>query len=227
MKTLLIDDHVLFRQGIKFLLSDLDAGIEFCEADSCQMALDNYRGQPIDVILLDYHIPGEKCPEALSKLKQVFYTASIVILSGEDDPYIIRASIENGAAGFIPKSSTQEVLIAALRLVMAGGTYLPSRTLQTIKPSTGLFNTAYEPPAGNPISHLSRRQREVLLNAVKGKVNKVIARELAISESTVKAHLSSAYRALGVNNRTEAVFVAAKLGLLLEEDDIVDSSPPR
>jgi DNA-binding NarL/FixJ family response regulator len=217
VKTLLIDDHVLFRQGMKFLLTDLDSRIEFIEADSCKVALEQYAGDDIEVILLDFHIPGEVGTEALAKIKQVFASSAIVIVSSEDDPHIIRGAIEGGAAGFIPKSSTQEVLIAALRLVMAGGIYLPSRALHNIGSSLSSPPAEYEKPARNPIEHLSSRQREVLISAVKGRVNKVIARELDISESTVKAHLSSAFRALGVSNRTEAVFVAAKLGLGTDE----------
>lgn len=217
MKTLLIDDHVLFRQGMKFLLTDLDSRIEFIEADSCKVALEQYADEDIEVILLDYHIPGEVGREALSNIKQVFSSSAIVIVSSEDDPHIIRGAIEQGAAGFIPKSSTQEVLIAALRLVMAGGIYLPSRALHNIESSLSSPSAQYEKPARNPIENLSSRQREVLISAVKGRVNKVIARELNISESTVKAHLSSAFRALGVSNRTEAVFVAAKLGLGTDE----------
>lgn len=212
MKTLLIDDHVLFRQGMKFLLTDLDSRIEFIEADSCQAALEQFSDEAIEVILLDYHIPGEVGIEALGKIKQVFSSSSIVIVSSEDDPHIIRGAIENGAAGFIPKSSTQEVLIAALRLVIAGGVYLPSRALDNIGHSLSSPEADYQQSSRNPVDSLSTRQREVLLCAVKGKVNKVIAREMDISESTVKAHLSSAFRALGVNNRTEAVFVAAKFG---------------
>ena len=80
MKTLLIDDHVLFRQGMKFLLTDLDSRVEFIEADSCKVALDQYAGEDIEVILLDYHIPGEVGREALAKINQVFSSSAKAII---------------------------------------------------------------------------------------------------------------------------------------------------
>jgi DNA-binding NarL/FixJ family response regulator len=211
---LLVDDHDLFRQGLKYLLADLDPNIVFFEADSTPHALD-FAGQvPIDLVLVDLHMPGVQGMDALSAMCAAFDSAAVVVLSSEDDPRAIRQAIEMGACGFVPKSSTPRVLVAALRLVLAGGTYLPPHVLGVAE---SLAATPAAQPALVPVVRrpegLSERQLEVLLKAVQGKANKVIAREMQLSEGTIKAHLSAAFRALGVQNRTEAVFVAARVGL--------------
>jgi DNA-binding NarL/FixJ family response regulator len=208
LHALLIDDHALFRQGLKFLLSDLDKNIRFLEADTCEAALALPRDQKIDLVLLDMNLPGLNGIDALNAVRQAYESSIVVVLSSEDTPAGIRRVIEHGASGFIPKSSTPPVFIAALRLVLAGGTYLPAHALNA-------------PPADTPaaerrrpaIQGLSDRQVEVLLKAIQGKANKVIAKEMDLAEGTIKAHLSASFRALGVQNRTEAVFAAARLGL--------------
>lgn len=211
MRVLLVDDHDLFRQGLKFLLGDLDRSIAFFDAASSECALAWAREAPMDLVLVDLHMPGANGMDALGAMRAAFEASAVVVLSSEDDPRLIRQAIEMGASGFIPKSSTPQVMIAALRLVLAGGTYLPPHVL------LGFSGAAPEaaPPevSAHSVDGLSCRQLEVLMKVVQGKANKVIARELHLSEGTIKAHLSAAFRALGVQNRTEAVFVAAKVGL--------------
>jgi DNA-binding NarL/FixJ family response regulator len=209
LHALLIDDHALFRQGLKFLLSDLDQGINFLEADSCEAALALPRENKVDLVLLDMGLPGLKGIDALHAIRQSYESSIVVVLSSEDSPASIRRVIEHGAAGFIPKSSTPPVFIAALRLILAGGTYLPAHALHTEPEQVPCVAEARRPL----IHGLSERQVEVLLKAIQGKANKVIAKEMDLAEGTIKAHLSAAFRALGVQNRTEAVFAAARLGL--------------
>jgi DNA-binding NarL/FixJ family response regulator len=213
LRTLLIDDHAVFTQGLKFLLSDLDETIEFIEATSCDEALKTERPGSVDLILLDYHMPGLHGLGALEAIKDNFPSATIVMLSSEDNPRLIREAIDNGAAGFVPKSSTAEVLVAALRLILAGGIYLPTSALTDVHDRVDLSSGDDGPSSTNEIDGLSGRQLEVLMKVIQGKANKAVAHELNISEGTVKAHLSTAFRVLGVRNRTEAVFAAAKLGL--------------
>lgn len=208
MYALLIDDHALFRQGLKFLLSDLDKNIRFLEADSCEEALALPREPRPDLVLLDMNLPGKNGIDALNAVRRCYESSIVVVLSSEDSPAGIRRVIEHGAAGFIPKSSTPPVFIAALRLILAGGTYLPAHALHT--PTEPLAAAEPRRPA---IQGLSERQVEVLLKAIQGKANKVIAKEMDLAEGTIKAHLSASFRALGVQNRTEAVFAAARLGL--------------
>lgn len=211
MRILIIDDHALFRQGLKFLLRDLEAELEIAEAADCSQAL-ALAGDGFHVVLLDLHMPGVAGLDALDAVREAFEASRIVVLSGEEDPRQVRRAIDAGAAGFIPKSSTPEVLLSALRLVLADGVYLPAVALK------GLGDGAEaEAMNSDRVSDaLSERQVDVLRKAVQGKANKVIARELGISEGTVKAHLSAAFRALGVHNRTEAVYAAARSGLQLK-----------
>ena len=205
MRILVIDDHALFRQGLKHLLRGLDERVEVLEAAGCSEA-EKLRGTSFDIILLDLHMPGLAGLDGLAAMRDTFEASRIVVLSGEEDPRQIRRAIDGGAAGFIPKASTPEVLLGALRLILADGVYLPAVALRAVA----------EPDAAEDASEdriaelLSDRQDEVLRKAVEGKANKVIARELGISDSTVKAHLSAAFRALGVHNRTEAVYAAAR-----------------
>lgn len=234
LRALLIDDHALFRQGLKYLLADLDDAMVFCDADSCAEALP-YASATIDLVLLDLHMPGGDGMDALTRIRGAFDASIVVVLSSEDDPRVIRQAIELGASGFIPKASTPQLMIAALRLVLAGGTYLPPHVLRDVAPAPRIApqqisqplsrqHSRFAPeleselesgqaPSGRCPEGLSERQLEVLMKVVQGKANKVIARELELSEGTVKAHLSAAFRALGVRNRTEAVYMAARTGL--------------
>jgi DNA-binding NarL/FixJ family response regulator len=211
LRVLLIDDHVLFRQGMKYLLADLDEDMSFSDADSCTDAL-RFAAEPMDLVLLDLYMPGSAGMQALGSMRDAFEASAIVVVSSEDDPRVIRRAIDLGAAGFIPKSSTPQLMIAALRLVLAGGTYLPRHVLHDVSPAPVQPASDATGP-GRAGEVLSGRQLEVLMKVVQGKANKVIAREMQLSEGTVKAHLSSAFRTLGVQSRTEAVYMAAKVGL--------------
>jgi DNA-binding NarL/FixJ family response regulator len=215
MHVLLIDDHVLFRQGMTFLLSDLDEQLEFSEAGTCEEGLKVLSETEVDLILLDLNMPGSGGLSALRDIKQAFPQVPLSVLSGVDDPGLIRDAIEQGASGFVPKSSSSAVLVAALRLVLAGGVYLPRSALNAVDVSSTVVAEGTAPTEEGRICStlLSQRQTEVLFKAIQGKPNKVISRELRIAEGTVKAHLSAAFKALRVHNRTEAVFSAAKLGL--------------
>ena len=209
MNVLLVDDHALFREGLKFLLGSLDAALRVDEAGDCARALAHAAARSYDLVLLDLKMPGTAGLDALQALRDAIPAAPLVVLSGEDNPAVVRAAIERGAMGFIPKSSTPEVLIQALRLVLARGVYLPPAVLDAAADP----QPADEQDAA--LAGLTPRQVDVLRCVIQGKANKVIARELDISEGTVKAHLSSVLRAFGAHNRTEAVYAAAKLGLKL------------
>ena len=163
-----------------------------------------------DLIFLDWNMPGIQGELALDAIKLAFPPCPVVVMSGEEDASVIRSAIARGAAGYVPKAARPEVMLGALQLILAGGVYLPPQVLGAAQRGT---NTPTTSPS--PLNELTERQLEVLRRALKGTPNKVIARELSISEGTVKSHLSSAFRALDVRNRTEALYSAAKLGLRL------------
>jgi DNA-binding NarL/FixJ family response regulator len=212
MNVLLIDDHALFREGLKFLLRSLDAALEVDDASDCAKGVERASARSYDLVLLDLKMPGVAGMDALAALREAIPAAPLVVLSGEDNPAVVRTAIERGAMGFIPKSSTPEVLIQALRLVLAHGVYLPPAVLDAARAPASV---SLADPGEVVLPGLTPRQMDVLRCVIQGKSNKVIARELDVSEGTVKAHLSSVLRALDARNRTEAVYAAAKLGLRL------------
>jgi DNA-binding NarL/FixJ family response regulator len=212
LKILLVDDHELFREGVKLLLANLADNCEFAEAADLAGALALVAQQSFDIVLLDFRLPGPCGFDALAAMRAADEAASIVVLSGEDDPALIRRVIDEGASGFIPKASSHAMMMAALQLIMAGGSYLPPHML-SIAPNADTADATIE--AAPTTAPLTERQRDALRLAMQGKSNKIIAREMEVSEATVKAHLSAAFRALGVHNRTEAVFVTARLRLTI------------
>ncbi|MBE0615820.1 MAG: response regulator transcription factor [Burkholderiales bacterium] len=215
MNILLIDDHPLLRGGMRYLLRSLDADLEMDEASDGAHALNLVAARPYDLVLLDLKMPGLNGMDALAALRTAIPGTPLVVLSAEEDPRVVRAAIDAGAMGFIPKSSTPEVLIQALRLVLAQGVYLPSAVLDAAHPVSASVSSSDQNPGKGALPGLTPRQMDVLHCIIKGKPNKVIARELDVSEGTVKAHLSAVFLALDVHNRTEAVYAAAKLGLRL------------
>ncbi len=206
---LLIDDHALFRRGLRLMLREVFPTIDVSEAGGCDAAA-GMQDQIFDLIFLDWNMPGVQGEPALNAIKLTFPACPVVVISGEEDAGVIRAAVACGAAGFVPKSAQPEVMLGALQLILAGGVYLPPQVL-----GPGTRRPDSNPESQSPLNTLTDRQIEVLRKALKGAPNKVIARELDISEGTVKSHLSSAFRVLDVRNRTEALYAAARLGLTI------------
>lgn len=210
MRILIVDDHPLFRQGMKALLLGLDSTIDCSEASDVAVAVQmGVDGAQFDLVLLDLGLPGLSGLDALAEIKRTFDSAAVVVVSGEEAPSIVRDAISAGAAGYVPKSTDPSVTLQALRLVIANGTYLPPIAL------TGV-GTHVMRPAGEaqPAPQLSPRQLQILRLLLQGQSNKVIAKRLDIAEGTVKAHLWAVYQALGVASRGQAMFKAHQLGLL-------------
>lgn len=211
MKVLLVDDHALFRRGLRLMLHELAPDMDLSEADSCAHALEMAH-EAFDLVLLDMNMPGVNGLDALRAVKQAWPSALVVVLSGEEGAQLVRDAIEHGACGFISKSATPEVMIQALQLVLAKGIYLPPQLLgmRSANPAAAL---APGPLPAQFAIGMTERQTQVLRLALRGASNKAVARELGISEGTVKSHLSTAYRLLNVRNRTEALYSAARQGL--------------
>jgi DNA-binding NarL/FixJ family response regulator len=168
----------------------------------------------LDLVLLDLNIPGLAGIPALKAWRRRYPEVPVVVLSSADDRPTVLAAIAAGAAGFIPKSSPNEVLLNALRLVLAGGKYLPPEALAPVAGSASRgAGAATERALSLETLGLTDRQAQVLKLLAAGKSNKLICRELDLAERTVKAHISAVFRALGVTTRTQAAIAAAKLGL--------------
>ncbi len=205
MKVLIADDHELFREGLRYVLRDLDSQVVIVEAVDYPTAIACVSAdRDIDVVLLDLGMPGMAWSEGLPLLRQSLGDhVPIVILSGSDDRDNILRSISLGAAGFIPKSASSRVMISALRLVLDGGVYLPTSVLANSDPKVADSNTEHGSRAG-----LTPRQREVMDLLAKGQSNKEIARVLDLAEGTVKLHVTAILKAFNVSNRTRAVIAA-------------------
>jgi len=213
MRLLLIDDHTLFREGLSLILSGLRADLMLLQAGSCEEAAELANAdEQVDLILLDMKLPGVSGVAALKMIRAMFAGTRVIIVSGECTPQDVNAAIEAGAMGYIPKTSSPNLLMSALGVVMANGVYLPAEIMLAARASGINGNGAQ----ANAIVALTDRQCDVLRLLVEGAPNKRIARLLDISEATVKTHLAAVFRLLDVHNRTEAVYAAARLGLNLE-----------
>lgn len=225
MKILIADDHRLVIEAVKAKLSELEPGIEFVLAMSVDELLAGATDD-LDLALIDLNMPGADGQAHIDEIRRRHPAVPVIVLSGYEDPAIMRSALERGVLGFIPKAYSPEVMLSAVRLVLAGGVYVPPMMLTALPPGivAGVTPQAGAEPlsrGGNAgggtqtLEHLrsvlTERQVEVLQLLSQGKPNKLIGRSLGISEGTVKIHLAAIFRALNVRNRTEAVVAAQAL----------------
>lgn len=209
MKILLVDDHSLFRAGLRHVLRQLNEQIEIVEAENCKQALKAIEAQcDFTLALLDLHMPGDDGFVALTAISRESPTLPIVVLSASESRTDMCRALDNGAMGFIPKSTAVPVMLNALRLVLAGGIYIPPNLLRTRDESVGI-----EP--SQSAGELTTRQLDVLSLVLEGKTNKTIATELKLSEATVKAHITAVFKTLHVSNRTQAALAVERLHIRL------------
>jgi DNA-binding NarL/FixJ family response regulator len=225
MKILLVDDHVLFREGIALLLRSLVADDSLYQAGTCEEALAQVVLDPtIELVLMDINLPGTSGINAIALIRAEFPLIPVVGLSSSDDKQTILDAIDAGAMGFIPKSSSSAVLFAALQLVLSKGIYIPPEAF--LRERGAGTRTLAHTNGGKPGSSedatpkdlgLTPRQSDVLYLILQGKSAKAICRDLSLSSSTVKIHTSAALRALNVTTRTQAVIAAGRMGLRFDE----------
>lgn len=209
MKILLADDHDLFRAGLGMVLNELGPTIELLQAANLTDAIRCAQTEPdLDLALLDINMPAMDGVVGLQQFRTRFPEIPVVIVSGSDELADVQQMLGHGAAGFIHKSTAPVVMLSALRLVLSGGVYVPLQAM-------GQASAKKASPAATQgtgwENKLTVRQTEVLHLLALGKPNKLIARELKLSEGTVKIHLSAIFRVLNVNNRTEAVLAAQQI----------------
>jgi DNA-binding NarL/FixJ family response regulator len=207
---LLADDQTLFREGFKRLLVDLGQIVEVIEAEDLPTALVHLEQQPkFDIIVLDWGIPGMNGLAGLPRLRQSAPETPIVVLSASIRWQDAKSALSAGAAGYVPKTSSAQVLLGALKLILAGGIYLPPLLLDTNDTEENVRTSADAAAAG-----LTRRQLEVLVLLSDGKTNRQIAEQLGLSEGTVKLHVAAVFKALKVHSRTQAVMLATRMSLI-------------
>jgi len=197
------------------VLRELDGSIPILEAQSARQADELIGSNPdISLVLLDLGLPDRNGFEMLASLRQNHPAIAVVVLSALNDRDNVRRSLDAGAQGFIPKTSAREILLGALRLVLAGGVYIPPEILRGAPEPRAASPAATADRAGQTPSDLglTERQLDVLALMMQGKSNKLICRHLNLAEPTVKNHVSSILKALNVNNRTEAVLAVTALG---------------
>jgi len=205
VRILVVDDHPLMTDALRAALTRFDQRAEIESAADLENAFRLAATPPeFDLTLLDLGLPGCSGVEALQRYRKRFPELPVVVVSGASDGASIKAAVELGAMGFIPKTYPGPALLNALQLIVSGKIYVPVEALQA------------EPAGSASIAGLSPRQTEVLSLMLKGMQNKVIARKLDIAENTVKQHVSAVMRALGASTRTQAVIAASRLGVRLD-----------
>lgn len=215
MKILLADDHALFREGMRHVMRQLDGQLdedtEILDACTFPEALDVAEKNPdIGLVLLDLKMPGSDGVSAIKLFHARHPDIMIVVLSGADQREDIMGAMHNGALGFISKASNSKEMAQALRVVLNGGTYLPTQLLRQTGANDGLGWRTDR-------FGLTVRQTEMLRYLGQGWTNKSIAEATGLSQGTVKVHVSALFNTLRVNNRLDAVLAGRRLGLLEDE----------
>lgn len=220
MNILVVDDHPLYRSGVAYTLQNAGMDVHVVECASLDTAFQKLDGGlQADLMILDLQMPGYAGLDSVREVRTRRPEVPVLVLSGTEDPSIVRECIDLGAFGFVPKSAPSEQFNQALQLVLGGGVYLPPTSLSVASPATRAQQDAWARLG----AHLTERQRQVLLGIVQGKPNKVIARDLGLSDTTVKSHVAHILDALVVSNRTEAVYALARAGVSIR--DLQASSP--
>ncbi|MDT0596363.1 response regulator transcription factor [Glaciecola petra] len=200
MKILVVDDHALFRDGLKHVLVALvDAPNDellIYEANTSEASIPVLKENPdIDLVLVDLNMPGQLGFVVLEYCRTYHSTIPIVVVSASNRKQDIQQAMDLGAMAYVPKDTTSKLMINILGIVMSGGLYFPQIVSDESKP----FFTS--------------RQLQVLTLIVEGQSNKVIAANMEIAEATIKMHVTAIFKKLGVSNRTQAALLAKEQGI--------------
>ena len=220
MKILLADDHALIRSGLRSELAELGPDVAFVEAWDADTLRHAFATHPdLDLALVDLTMPGMRGAQTIAALRADYPTVPLIVLSAVDTGPEVRDVLRAGAAGFIPKAGMTKVMLQAIRLVLAGGQYLPPQLMQMLdggarEADTGRAATQAEtsrlPANPGALKLLSPRQREVFGLLARGLSNKMIARQLDVTEGTVKTHVAAIFAVLNVHNRVAAISEARR-----------------
>ncbi len=207
-RILIADDHALIRDGIRGQLRGLGSEVTTVEARDWTETLAAAAAHPdLELALVDLRMPGKEGFAALAELLRTNPGLPVLVLSASEDVQDMRAVLRLGAMGYVSKSEPAAIMLGAIRLVLDGGMYVPPALAG---PGFDGQVASHQP---DPALGLTARQLEVLRLIVEGKSNKEIARALHLAHATVKVHLAAIFRALQVENRTQAAIAAERLGL--------------
>ena len=226
IQLLLVDDHNLFRRGLRALLEQDERFVVCGEAGDVGEALRRLSEAPPDLILLDNHLPGVHGVNAIPALKDAAPGARVLMLTVSEDEKDMAAALQAGADGYLLKTVESDQLCDAIVKVLEGESVISPEMMTKLvsvfraKPPTETVPEPLAPPLPAPgtdaeaeaLRSLSPREREILLLIARGDANKVIARELNIAETTVKIHVQHILRKLNLSSRVQAAVVATSQG---------------
>lgn len=203
---MIVEDHPLFGDALAMTLQSVSGIERVTHAESLGQAAEHLEsGQDFDVILLDLNLPDVDGLEGLVSLRRIAPQIPILLVTSVNETRVVRAALAAGAAGFVPKHSRRDIFRAAFQALASGEIYAPD--LPTDEELDALPHGGTD-MAIRRLSELTRQQAKILDLICEGKMNKQIAYELAIAETTVKAHVTAIMRKLGVSSRTQAVLMA-------------------
>ncbi|MDT8438044.1 MAG: response regulator transcription factor [Wenzhouxiangellaceae bacterium] len=210
VRLVIADDHPLFRGALRQALGALPVPVEIVEADDLETTCRRLaEDPPVDVLLLDLHMPGARGLAGLSRVRSSFPEVAVAVISAHEDPDVIRRAMEFGAAAFIPKRVGLDALTEALEAVLDCRTWLPADLQARVDSVSG-----EDIELARRIARLTPQQLRVLEMVADGFLNKQIADRLGIQERTVKAHMSEIFARLEVRNRTQAGIAFRRLELV-------------
>lgn len=223
MNILLADDHSIVRTGLRFIVQALDSQVTVLEAsDYGQVERLVQMRDTLDLVVFDFAMPGVQNLATIGVLCKMIPKTPVVIFSAAEDVDTIYRTVDEGARGFIPKSLSRSALLDALRLVLAGNIYLPASLIRAKRTLEAVRRVNFRNRADRVMTRsepkLTRRQREILVLICEGKSNGQIAQCLELTLATVKTHVANIFEVLRVHNRTEAGYMARRLGLVRMEN---------
>jgi DNA-binding NarL/FixJ family response regulator len=217
MRIVVADDHALVRGGVGILIKTLHPDTELVECNNYEKTLKVLdSSESVDLLLLDLLMPGMDLVKSVKHICTKWPDVPVIVISVREDMQTIREALRSGAMGYIPKSSSPDVTMNAIRLVLSGGIYVPPDALQLGSGYTTsdeeLRDEMEKSSEDRDDKHgLTDRQVEVMNLVSEGRSNKEIATELGLTPGTVKMHLSRIYKVLGVKSRTKAIAKFTKI----------------
>ena len=217
MKLLIVDDHPVVREGLLAVLGNMESVSGILTASDVEEALRTIRAHAdLDAVLVDLSMPGVDGFFGIAAFGKLRPELPVIVISSSENPADVRRALRAGALGYIPKSTPARAMMSAVQFVLEGNVYVPPAVF------VGGGGADEAPPPASPMlespAQLTPRQLDVLRLIGEGRANKEIAAALDLSDKTVKAHVTTIFKALGVVNRTQAANSARRLGLISSAD---------